>query len=40
MPLVEHATMTLAEQAGIRVARTLPVRGKRTANPILKAALL
>jgi serine/threonine-protein kinase HipA len=26
MPLVEHATMTLAEQAGIRVARTLPVR--------------
>ena len=26
MPLVEHATMTLAAQAGIRVARTLPVR--------------
>lgn len=26
MPLVEHATMTLAEQAGIRVARTLPVQ--------------
>lgn len=26
MPLVEHATMTLAEQAGIRVARTLPIR--------------
>jgi len=26
MPLVEHATMTLSEQAGIRVARTLPVK--------------
>ena len=25
-PLVEHATMTLAEQAGIRVARTMPVK--------------
>ncbi len=26
LPLVEHATMTLAAQAGIRVARTLPVK--------------
>jgi serine/threonine-protein kinase HipA len=26
MPLVEHATMTLSEQAGIRVARTMPVK--------------
>ncbi|GAA4337656.1 hypothetical protein GCM10023144_33670 [Pigmentiphaga soli] len=26
MSLVEHATMTLAERAGIRVARTLPVK--------------
>jgi len=25
-PLVEHATMTLAQQAGIRVATTMPVR--------------
>lgn len=25
-PLVEHATMTLSEQAGIRVARTMPVK--------------
>lgn len=26
VPLVEHASMTLAERAGIRVARTLPIR--------------
>lgn len=26
LPLVEHATMTLAHRAGIRVARTLPLR--------------
>ncbi|MCM2339700.1 HipA domain-containing protein [Rhodoferax sp.] len=26
MPLVEHATMTLSEQAGIRVAPTIPVK--------------
>lgn len=28
-PLVEHATMTLAERAGIRVAQTLPVKLRR-----------
>jgi serine/threonine-protein kinase HipA len=28
-PLVEHATMTLAARAGIRVARTLPVKVQR-----------
>lgn len=26
LPLIEHATMTLAAQAGIRVARTMPVK--------------
>jgi serine/threonine-protein kinase HipA len=29
MPLVEHATMTLAESAGIRVAQTRPVKVQR-----------